>query len=268
MADRFGVSQAEQSGQSAKTEQTRQSISAKDKKTERSRDELVIKNSDVASAYGDVLSLSAPTDAAAKTETTNETDEIKSDKNAQAEEVSQNKEKQAEELSDDEKQQVSKLQKRDAEVKAHEAAHLAAAGGLARGGASYEYQEGPDGNSYAVGGEVSIDTSPVKDDPEATIAKAQKIRNAALAPASPSSQDYKVASAASQMESQATQELAKSQQNSQDTDDPQNTEASTETGKQTSGEKQQTVSPKAVAKYAAQSLNMSYHMTTNFNATA
>jgi hypothetical protein len=110
-------------------------------------------------------------------------------------------------LSQEEHDQVKELKTRDREVKAHEQAHLAAAGPYARGGPSYEYQRGPDGKRYAVGGEVSIDTSPVSDDPEATIRKAQVIKRAATAPAEPSSQDRRVASEAAQMESEARRDL-------------------------------------------------------------
>ena len=58
------------------------------------------------------------------------------------------------ELSQDEQQQVYELQARDVEVRAHEAAHQAAGGGMT-GGASYTYQRGPDNKMYAIGGEVS-----------------------------------------------------------------------------------------------------------------
>ncbi|HFQ80070.1 MAG TPA: hypothetical protein ENK33_01705, partial [Desulfobacterales bacterium] len=63
-------------------------------------------------------------------------------------------------LSSSEKLLIAQLQKVDQEVHNHELAHLAAAGGYARSGASYQYQTGPDGRKYAVGGEVQIDTSP------------------------------------------------------------------------------------------------------------
>ena len=46
---------------------------------------------------------------------------------------------------------------------------LIPAAGTEGGGASYEYDNGPDGKRYAVGGEVSIDTSTVSGDPQATI---------------------------------------------------------------------------------------------------
>jgi hypothetical protein len=86
---------------------------------------------------------------------------------------------------------------------------VAAGGQYVRGGPTYQYQTGPDGKQYAVGGEVSIDTSAVSGDPEASIAKAQTVRRAALAPADPSGADRSVAGAASQMETQARQELMK-----------------------------------------------------------
>ncbi len=110
-------------------------------------------------------------------------------------------------LTEDEQRQVAELAARDAEVRQHEQAHLAAAGPYANGGPTYDYQRGPDGKQYAVGGEVSIDTSEVPDDPEATVAKAQTIRRAALAPAEPSSQDRKVAAKATTMEAKARREL-------------------------------------------------------------
>ena len=67
-------------------------------------------------------------------------------------------------------------------MRAHEQAHLAAAGPYANGAPTFEFQTGPDGRQYAVGGEVSIDTSPVPGDPEATVRKAQTVKRAALAP--------------------------------------------------------------------------------------
>ncbi len=99
-------------------------------------------------------------------------------------------------------QQVQELRSRDAEVKAHEQAH-AAAGGQYAGSPTYEFKRGPDGNNYAVGGEVSIDASAVGGDPRATIDKMRQVRSAALAPASPSSQDRAVAAQAAQVASDA-----------------------------------------------------------------
>src|SRR5690242_11051949 len=47
------------------------------------------------------------------------------------------------ELTDEQRAELVELQHRDAEVRAHEAAHAAAAGALG-GGASFEYTTGPD----------------------------------------------------------------------------------------------------------------------------
>jgi hypothetical protein len=106
---------------------------------------------------------------------------------------------------------VAKLVATDEHVRAHEQAHLAAAGGYATSGASFTYERGPDGEMYAVGGEVSIDASPIPGDPQATIRKAETVREAALAPVDPSDQDRAVASAASQMEVTAQRELDRMQ---------------------------------------------------------
>ena len=108
--------------------------------------------------------------------------------------------------------EIEKLRKRDQEVRTHEQAHIAAAGGLAKGGATLSFQRGADGKQYAVGGEVNIDTSPVSGNPQATIQKAKQIRAAALAPADPSAQDRAVAASASALETQAQQELQKEKQ--------------------------------------------------------
>ena len=70
------------------------------------------------------------------------------------------------------------------------------------GAVSFQYQTGPDGKRYAVGGEVPIDVSSVEGDPRATLAKMQQIRRAALAPASPSGQDRAVAAQASRIEAE------------------------------------------------------------------
>ncbi|MFG0305306.1 MAG: putative metalloprotease CJM1_0395 family protein [Phycisphaerales bacterium JB040] len=118
-------------------------------------------------------------------------------------------------LSPEEQEAVNKLRARDREVRTHEEAHKAAAGALYRGGPYYDYQTGPDGQRYAVGGRVAIDTSPA-DTPEATIAKARKIRASALAPAEPSSTDRQVAAKAAQMEARAHAELATNQSNKAD----------------------------------------------------
>lgn len=99
------------------------------------------------------------------------------------------------ELSTEEQEQVDQLEERDREVRAHEQAH-AMVGGQYAGSPSYEYQTGPDGRRYAVGGSVPIDVSPVPGDPQATIDKMQQVAAAALAPAEPSAADRSIAQTA------------------------------------------------------------------------
>jgi hypothetical protein len=83
-----------------------------------------------------------------------------------------------------------------------------AVGGQYAGGVSYDYSRGPDGRLYAIGGSVSIDTSPVAGDPLATVDKMQQVQRAALAPAEPSGADLAIAAQAAQLIAQARAEIA------------------------------------------------------------
>ncbi|WP_020398526.1 putative metalloprotease CJM1_0395 family protein [Kordiimonas gwangyangensis] len=130
---------------------------------------------------------------------------------APAEDTSKEGPKLASELSEDERAQVSDLKARDREVRAHEAAHAATGQGYA-GSPQFEYVRGPDGFQYAVGGHVSIDTSSVPDDPEATIEKMRVVKAAALAPARPSGQDRAVAAQAEASIRQAEADLSAKRQ--------------------------------------------------------
>ncbi|MDA0656932.1 MAG: putative metalloprotease CJM1_0395 family protein [Proteobacteria bacterium] len=109
-------------------------------------------------------------------------------------------------LTEAERRKVQELQARDREVREHEAAHKTAGGAYASA-PSFRTVSGPDGRSYAVGGEVHIDTSSVPNNPEATIRKLQTVKRAALAPRQPSSQDHAVAAQAEQKILQARQQL-------------------------------------------------------------
>jgi len=110
------------------------------------------------------------------------------------------------ELTEQEREQVRELQARDREVRTHEQAHKSA-GGQYASAPEYEMEKGPDGRSYAVGGHVSISTSPVSGDPEATIAKMEIVKRAALAPAEPSGADRSVAADAESKRADARSEL-------------------------------------------------------------
>ena len=122
------------------------------------------------------------------------------------------------ELNEEQQAKVDQLKQRDSEVRAHEQAHIAAAGGYATSGASYSYQTGPDGKRYAVGGEVGIDVSAIDGDPEATIRKMQQVQAAAMAPADPSSQDRAVAAQATAVIRQAQAELNQQPDSADETD--------------------------------------------------
>lgn len=129
---------------------------------------------------------------------------------AQSEEGKKQQEQAEQQAEEIELEQIQELSARDREVKSHENAH-AAVGGQYAGSPSYEYQRGPDGRQYAVGGEVPIDVSKVPGDPQATINKMNQVRSAALAPAEPSSQDRKVAAQASSTAAEARRELSSQQ---------------------------------------------------------
>ncbi|MCI7014012.1 MAG: hypothetical protein MR878_01320 [Campylobacter sp.] len=150
----------------------------------------------------------------------NNTGNSSGDKTSNAENNTQNNDKNAGqknigELSREEQRIVTELQAADTNVRAHEAAHMAAGGGLTSP-ASYTYERGPDNKMYAVAGEVGISTSE-GNTPQESLNKAQTIRRAALAPADPSPQDLKVAAQAASMEMSARAEILqeKMAQNSQ-----------------------------------------------------
>ena len=109
-------------------------------------------------------------------------------------------------LTEEERHKVEDLKRRDAEVRSHEQAH-SSAGGPYAGAPRFQFTRGPDGKFYAVAGEVSIDTSAIPGNPQATIRKMQQVKRAALAPHEPSSQDRRVASEADRKMLQAQQEI-------------------------------------------------------------
>jgi len=104
---------------------------------------------------------------------------------------------------------LSKLKARDRQVRAHESAHRQVAGRYIRGRTGFKTEKGSDGKEYAVAGDVKIDTSAVAGDSKATLAKAQLIERAALAPADPSTQDRGVAAKAARMAAIARADISK-----------------------------------------------------------
>ncbi len=146
-----------------------------------------------------------------KTQKNNTTQENTENTNSQKKDSKQNNEQtqmiNGVELTLQQVQQLRELQSIDRNVKAHEAAHQAAGGGLA-GAASFSYTRGPDNQMYAVAGEVPIRMQEGRT-PEETIANARQVAAAAMAPADPSPQDYKVAANAAKMEFDARAEATK-----------------------------------------------------------
>lgn len=146
-----------------------------------------------------------------KTQKNNATQENTENTNSQNKDSKQNNEQtqmiNGVELTLQQVQQLRELQSIDRNVKAHEAAHQAAGGGLA-GAASFSYTRGPDNQMYAVAGEVPIRMQEGRT-PEETIANARQVAAAAMAPADPSPQDYKVAANAAKMEFDARAEATK-----------------------------------------------------------
>ena len=118
------------------------------------------------------------------------------------------------ELTEAEEKLVKELKARDAEVRRHEEAH-ARAGGAYAGSPSYQFQRGPDGGQYAIGGSTPIDVSPIAGDPEATIRKMETIKRAASAPSDPSGADRSVMAQANSQAQAARAELARERQDEQ-----------------------------------------------------
>lgn len=90
---------------------------------------------------------------------------------------------------------IGKLEDRDSEVKMHEQIH--ASGGVATTAPiNYNYQVGPDGKLYAVGGSVKLDTS-VPNDPKEAEVKLDQIQDASSSVNSLSAADADIAQTAS-----------------------------------------------------------------------
>ncbi len=126
----------------------------------------------------------APEDRTAEVEQRVHLDEEAGEESAQQGDAERDGQEQEARQQTEDQERISELSARDRDVRAHEAAH-AAVGGQFAGSPQFTFTRGPDGVSYAVGGEVSISTGAVANDPEATIAKARQIKSAALAPADP-----------------------------------------------------------------------------------
>lgn len=149
------------------------------------------------------------------------------------------------ELSPSERRKVQELQRIDSRVRSHEQAHLAAAGSHAQGGISFEYTQGPDGNRYAVGGEVQLDASEAST-PEETMQKLRRVKQAALAPANPSPQDLQIAAKASQKLAQAQGEGGSADGSAESDGETENSQSSDPSAESTDSESEESQSPEGV----------------------
>jgi hypothetical protein len=93
--------------------------------------------------------------------------------------------------------QRARLQLDDGAIRLEERLHFQAAGGLAAGLIQLGTQTGPDGEQFARSGQVAIQ-SPSTSDPREAARNATTVAQAALAPATPSAQDFAVARSALQ----------------------------------------------------------------------
>lgn len=86
---------------------------------------------------------------------------------------------------------LEKFKRTDAQVRSHEQVHATI--GQTTSPISYNYQKGPDGKMYAVGGSVRFDTS-IPDDPKSAAFKLDQLSKAAAGPTDPSGADTTIAS--------------------------------------------------------------------------
>lgn len=86
---------------------------------------------------------------------------------------------------------LEKFKKTDANIRTHEQIHASI--GHTTSPISYNYQQGPDGKMYAVGGHVRLDTS-IPDDPKAAAFKLDQINRAVTAVSDSSGADNAIAS--------------------------------------------------------------------------
>jgi len=129
-----------------------------------------------------------------------------------------NDKSQPEVLGNDEEQRlIRELAALDREVRQHEISN-SAVGDAQASVPDFEYERGADGRSYLIGGEVSIDTSAVPDDPVVVLEKSELILKATLALAEPSPQDRAVVDRAVVLGDEARAELNGKESLSQDTD--------------------------------------------------
>lgn len=89
---------------------------------------------------------------------------------------------------------LNKFKNKDSEVKTHEQTH--ASGATTTSAIHYNYQVGPDGKLYAIGGSVRFDTS-IPKDPQSAKVKMDQLQSASSSVSSLSGADASIAQTAS-----------------------------------------------------------------------
>jgi hypothetical protein len=106
------------------------------------------------------------------------------------------------------KEVIRTLREKDRDVRSAEYAKVSMLGKFRKGGPRFRYETGPDGQRYAIEGNVPVDLSPAES-PENSIRKARKIKNASLGVGEVSDSDRKVAAQAQLLEMQARAKIAR-----------------------------------------------------------
>jgi hypothetical protein len=113
-------------------------------------------------------------------------------------------------LSEEEKERLEELRRRQNRIKRRHRTQAQVASKYTEGGPQYIYKRGPDGEMYAVKGEVEYDTTR-EDSPEQTIEKMKAIKKAVRATPEPTLEDKRVANEASQKLEEAKRKLRQQQ---------------------------------------------------------
>lgn len=104
--------------------------------------------------------------------------------------------------------EVARLRGQERDVRRHQV-FKAAVGGAYVSAASYQFDIGPDGHRYIVGGESPLDLSPVENNPRATIQKMQRVRAAATLGIRPTRADRNATFVSVRTEGSARSQIAR-----------------------------------------------------------
>ena len=104
--------------------------------------------------------------------------------------------------------EVARLRGQERDVRRQQVVK-AAVGGKHVSAASYQFDIGPDGHRYIVGGDTPLDLSPVENNPRATIQKMQRVRAAATLGIRPTRADRNATFVSVRTEGSARSQIAR-----------------------------------------------------------